>query len=78
MPKDTIERAIKKASAKAENYDEVTFEGYGRDGIAVLSNVPQTITLERSPTLEAIFESLMEALVKMAVSSLSLIEKVFF
>ena len=36
MPKDTIERAIKKASGEgAENYDEVTFEGYGRDGIAV-------------------------------------------
>tara|TARA_B100000925_G_scaffold184331_1_gene139230 strand:+ start:7095 stop:7829 length:735 start_codon:yes stop_codon:yes gene_type:complete len=36
MPKDTVERAIKKASgAGAENYDEVTFEGYGPDGIAV-------------------------------------------
>lgn len=36
MPKDTIERAIKKASGEgAENYDEVTFEGYGPDGIAV-------------------------------------------
>tara|TARA_B100000927_G_scaffold279025_1_gene262261 strand:+ start:196 stop:933 length:738 start_codon:yes stop_codon:yes gene_type:complete len=36
MPKDTIERAIKKASGEgAENYDEVTFEGYGPDGIAI-------------------------------------------
>ena len=31
MPKDNIERAIKKASAAdSENYDEVRYEGYGR------------------------------------------------
>jgi YebC/PmpR family DNA-binding regulatory protein len=36
MPKDTIERAIKKASGEgAENYVDTTFEGYGPDGIAV-------------------------------------------
>ena len=36
MPKDTIERAINKASgADGTTYDEVTFEGYGPDGIAV-------------------------------------------
>lgn len=35
MPKDNISRAIKKASgADAENYEEVTFEGYGPYGIA--------------------------------------------
>src|SRR5690554_4928020 len=35
MPKDTIERALKKASgADAENYEEVSFEGYGPNGIA--------------------------------------------
>ena len=35
MPKDTIERAIKKASgADADNYELVTFEGYGPNGIA--------------------------------------------
>ena len=34
MPKDNIKRAIKKASgADAENYEEVTFEGYGPYGI---------------------------------------------
>ncbi|UOB17014.1 YebC/PmpR family DNA-binding transcriptional regulator [Abyssalbus ytuae] len=37
MPKDNIERAIKKASDKnTENYKEVLFEGYGPHGIAVL------------------------------------------
>ena len=36
MPKDNIERAIKKASgAGGEDYKETTFEGYGPDGIAV-------------------------------------------
>jgi YebC/PmpR family DNA-binding regulatory protein len=37
MPKDNIERAIKKASgADAENYDEVRYEGYAPGGIAVI------------------------------------------
>jgi YebC/PmpR family DNA-binding regulatory protein len=37
MPKDNIERAIKKASDKnTENYKEVLFEGYGPHGIAIL------------------------------------------
>ena len=37
MPKDNIERAIKKASDKStENYKEILFEGYGPHGIAVL------------------------------------------
>ncbi len=35
MPKDNVERAIKKASgAEAENYEEVTYEGYGQGGVA--------------------------------------------
>ena len=35
MPKDTINRAIKKGmSNEAENYTEVSFEGYGPSGIA--------------------------------------------
>jgi YebC/PmpR family DNA-binding regulatory protein len=36
MPKDNVERAIKKASgADAEQYDEITYEGYGPGGIAI-------------------------------------------
>lgn len=35
MPKDNVERAIKKASgADAENYEEITYEGYGLGGVA--------------------------------------------
>lgn len=37
MPKDNIERAIKKASGgEAENYDEVRYEGYGPGGVAFI------------------------------------------
>ncbi|HPW87722.1 DNA-binding regulatory protein, YebC/PmpR family [Kaistella chaponensis] len=35
MPKDNVERAIKKASgADAEQYEEITYEGYGLGGVA--------------------------------------------
>jgi YebC/PmpR family DNA-binding regulatory protein len=37
MPKDNIERAIKKASGgEGENYDEIRYEGYGPGGAAVI------------------------------------------
>jgi YebC/PmpR family DNA-binding regulatory protein len=37
MPKDNIERAIKKASGgEGENYDEVRYEGYAPGGVAVI------------------------------------------
>ncbi len=36
MPKDTVERAIKKATEKdAKDYKEITYEGYGPHGIAI-------------------------------------------
>ena len=37
MPRDNIERAIKKASGtEGENYEEIRYEGYGPGGIAVI------------------------------------------
>jgi YebC/PmpR family DNA-binding regulatory protein len=40
MPKDNIERAIKKATGgDAENYDEIRYEGYGPGGVAVVVEV---------------------------------------
>src|SRR5580704_5153367 len=40
MTKDTIERAIKKASGgDAESYEEIRYEGYGPGGIAVIVEV---------------------------------------
>lgn len=38
MPNDTINNAIKKASASNENYEEITYEGYGPNGVAVIVN----------------------------------------
>ena len=38
MPNDTIKNAIKKASGadNSENYEEITYEGYGPNGVAVI------------------------------------------
>ena len=36
MPNDTINNAIKKASGSTENYEEITYEGYGTNGVAVI------------------------------------------
>lgn len=54
MPKDNVERAIKKASDKdTSNYKEVNFEGYGPHGIAVFvetatNNNQRTVASVRS------------------------------
>ena len=38
MPKDRIEAAIKRASSKDEkNFDEIVYEGYGPNGVAILA-----------------------------------------
>ena len=48
MPKDNIERAIKKsADADGENYDEVRSEGFGPSGIGV---IVETLTDNRNRT----------------------------
>ena len=40
MPRDNIDRAIKKAQGSdAENYDEIRYEGYGPGGVAVIVEV---------------------------------------
>jgi YebC/PmpR family DNA-binding regulatory protein len=40
MPKDNIDRAIKKAlGGDAENYEEIRYEGYGPGGIAIIVEV---------------------------------------
>ncbi len=37
MPRDNIERAVKKAiGSDGENYDEIRYEGYGSGGVAVI------------------------------------------
>lgn len=41
MPKDTIERAVKKGCGDLEgdNYEEIVYEGYGPEGVAVLCDI---------------------------------------
>ena len=54
MPKDNINRAIKKASDKdSENYQEVSYEGYGPAGIALFveattDNINRTVSNVRA------------------------------
>jgi YebC/PmpR family DNA-binding regulatory protein len=53
MPNDTIERAIKRGTGELEgvNYDEITYEGYGIGGVAVLV---ETMTDNRNRTVAEI------------------------
>lgn len=50
MPNDTIDRAIKRGTGELEgvNYDEITYEGYGPGGVAVLI---ETMTDNRNRTV---------------------------
>ncbi len=36
MPNDTINNALKRASSSNENYEEMIYEGYGPNGVAVI------------------------------------------
>ncbi len=49
MPNDNIERCIKKASGEmgGDNYEEITYEGYGPSGVAV---IVETLTDNRNRT----------------------------
>lgn len=56
MPKDNVERAIKKASgADAENYEEVTYEGYGQGGVAFFVECTTNNTTRTVANVRAIF-----------------------
>ena len=52
MPKDNIERAIKKAiGGDAENYDEIRYEGYGAGGVAI---IVEALTDNRNRTASSV------------------------
>ncbi|WP_332454483.1 YebC/PmpR family DNA-binding transcriptional regulator [Chryseobacterium aquaticum] len=56
MPKDNVERAIKKASgADAENYEEITYEGYGQGGVAFFVECTTNNTTRTVANVRAIF-----------------------
>ena len=52
VPKDVIERAIKKSmGGDAENYDEIRYEGYGPNGVAV---IVETMTDNKNRTASTV------------------------
>ena len=52
VPKDVIERAISKATGgDAENYDEIRYEGYGPNGVAV---IVETMTDNKNRTASTV------------------------
>lgn len=56
MPKDNVERAIKKASgADAEQYEEITYEGYGQGGVAFFIECTTNNSTRTVANVRAIF-----------------------
>jgi YebC/PmpR family DNA-binding regulatory protein len=58
MPKDNIERAIRKGTGELEggNLDEVLYEGYGPGGVAVLCDILTDNRNRTAPEIRKIFE----------------------
>jgi YebC/PmpR family DNA-binding regulatory protein len=59
MPKDTIEKAIKKGTGElgAENFEDVTYEGYGPGGVAIMVDALTNNRARTAPELRKIFET---------------------
>lgn len=55
MPKDNIQRAINKADSDSENFQEVTFEGYAPNGVAVFIECLTDNNLRTVSSIRAIF-----------------------
>ncbi|MBN1912729.1 MAG: YebC/PmpR family DNA-binding transcriptional regulator [Pirellulales bacterium] len=58
MPKDNIQRAIKKGTGELDggNLEEVAYEGYGANGVAVLCQVLTDNRNRTAPEIRKIFE----------------------
>ncbi|MCU0958779.1 MAG: YebC/PmpR family DNA-binding transcriptional regulator [Pirellulaceae bacterium] len=58
MPKDTIERAIKKGTGELDggNFDEVLYEGYAAGGVAVLCDILTDNRNRTAPEIRKIFD----------------------
>ena len=58
MPKDTIEKAILKGTGElgGENYEAMTYEGYGPGGVALYIEALTNNRARTAPDLRAIFE----------------------
>ena len=58
MPKDTIEKAIKKGTGEVEgvNFEEVLYEGYGPGGVAIMVEALTDNRNRTTPEIKRIFE----------------------
>jgi YebC/PmpR family DNA-binding regulatory protein len=58
MPRDTIEKAIKKGTGElgAENYEAAVYEGYASGGVAIMVEALTNNRSRTAPDLRAIFE----------------------
>ena len=58
MPRDNIERAIKKGTGELDggNFDEILYEGYGPGGVAVLCDIMTDNKNRTAPEIRKIFE----------------------
>lgn len=58
MPKDNIERAIKKGAGEMDTvaFEEILYEGYGPEGVAVLCDILTDNRNRTAPELRKIFE----------------------
>lgn len=58
MPKDTIEKAVKKGTGELEgvNFEEVLYEGYGPGGVAIMAEALTDNRHRTAPEIKRIFE----------------------
>jgi YebC/PmpR family DNA-binding regulatory protein len=58
MPKDNIERAVKRGTGELEGaqYEEVTYEGYGPGGVAIIVEALTDNTNRTTPEIRHMFE----------------------
>jgi YebC/PmpR family DNA-binding regulatory protein len=58
MPKDNIDRAIKRGTGELEgvNYEELTYEGYGPGGVAIMVETMTDNTNRTTPEIRHVFE----------------------
>lgn len=58
MPKDNIERAVKRGTGEIEGvtYEEITYEGYGPGGVALMVETMTDNTNRTTPEIRHIFE----------------------
>jgi YebC/PmpR family DNA-binding regulatory protein len=58
MPNDTIDKAIRKGTGEgtAEAYEEITYEGYGPGGVAIMAQAVTDNRNRTSPEIKKLFE----------------------